>query len=37
VLSYITNHRHISVSSATIIRVSYKNTNNMQTWHKMCT
>jgi hypothetical protein len=27
ILSYITIHGHVSVASATVIRVSYKNTN----------
>ena len=27
-LSHITIHPHVSIASATIIRVSYKNTNN---------
>jgi len=35
VLSHITIHRHVSVAPATIIRVTYKNTNNMQQSHKM--
>jgi len=34
VLSYITLHQPVSVASATIIRVSYKNTYNTQ-FHKM--
>jgi hypothetical protein len=30
ILSCITIHRHVSVASATIVRVSYKNTNNIE-------
>ena len=34
VLSYVTIHQAVSVASATILRVSYKNTYNTQ-FHKM--
>jgi len=30
-LSYITIHPHVSIASATIIRLWYKNTNNIKT------
>ena len=32
VLSYITIHQYVSVASATIIRVAYNNTNNIETF-----
>jgi len=35
ILSHITIHRHVLVASATIIVVSYKNTNNIKIMRKM--
>jgi len=36
ILSHITIHRHGLVASATVIMVSYKNTNNKKILCKMC-